>query len=714
MKELVLMNKNETYGEVLGGVDYTSFYYSNDVNDERMIEFDIYRFSDSADIFDNLKNETIIIYDNQKYIVKSTKLEQLPKTIKNSVEAKHVSLDFQKHYVPERISEKNENEDDDSENEDDSNNSGGIDPRNVDSRWIDLSKGINFPFDPNGTNPDYPFDTVHNGVDLAYYNEPVYSVIKGQASTQFEDNGFGNYVRINAGKGIEVIYAHLSEFTISDGQKVLPGDQLGISGNTGKSTGPHLHFEVRKDGISIDPIKWLKDYSAKQNLSEDEINLSDGAGGQDDAPSDVDVDIDDDYSDDEDISDNPKFTLKQYLDFIFKDNDLGYKYEIVGDFPQKRAFKKLGGQNGMKLLQEAADTFGFIYKADNKKFYIYDESNYYEMSEEPIVYQYNNDEITVETKTHEIETYIKGYGEKIPDRETKNYDPLKPDDLNYSGKFEKEGTWYTTQVGAYYYKQINAKWGNETLEWSLKKQSKGGMVRVYFDNEQVDDYSCYSENAETEKIVIADNIKKGKHDIRIEFLGKNNEINYDKDEPRMYVGTEKSTILNITANLKGEDVYRVVAEYKSPNFEAFGGKKLRASDVHDKDATTREELLRTLVSTIKDEPELTVSANYKGLEKLKENNKVRLIHKPLGINVDLKITKMKIPHPYSMETAEITFTNSQTDILRLQRNYINDIQNFNTNDFDDEKEMQRQREENKARENYSDIVGVSVIGNYLQ
>ncbi|MDD4930781.1 MAG: peptidoglycan DD-metalloendopeptidase family protein [Candidatus Colwellbacteria bacterium] len=87
----------------------------------------------------------------------------------------------------------------------------------------------------------------HTGIDLgASCGTPVYAVSAGIARRYSDSNGYGNYIILDHGDGNVSYYAHLESFSVEDGKTVRQGDQIGKVGTTGKSTGCHLHFELRK------------------------------------------------------------------------------------------------------------------------------------------------------------------------------------------------------------------------------------------------------------------------------------------------------------------------------------------------------------------------------------------------------------------------------------------------------------------------------------
>ncbi len=99
---------------------------------------------------------------------------------------------------------------------------------------------------------------LHKGVDLAYgYGVPIVATANGRVIEADYDDGFGNYVIIRHKYGFYTKYAHFQRTYVRAGQEVTQGDVIGTMGNTGLSTGPHLHYEVRIGSQVVDPIKFL-------------------------------------------------------------------------------------------------------------------------------------------------------------------------------------------------------------------------------------------------------------------------------------------------------------------------------------------------------------------------------------------------------------------------------------------------------------------------
>ncbi len=99
------------------------------------------------------------------------------------------------------------------------------------------------------------FGRTHKGIDLrAAVGDTVYSAFSGRVRlTRFERGGYGFYVIVRHDNGLETVYGHLSRFLVKPDQYVKAGQPIALSGNTGRSTGPHLHFETRFMGYAINP-----------------------------------------------------------------------------------------------------------------------------------------------------------------------------------------------------------------------------------------------------------------------------------------------------------------------------------------------------------------------------------------------------------------------------------------------------------------------------
>ena len=100
----------------------------------------------------------------------------------------------------------------------------------------------------------------HQGVDIPLKTgDPVYATFTGKVRVSKYWGAFGNLVVIRHDNGLETFYAHLSKRNVEVGDWVNAGDVIGLGGSTGRSTGPHLHFETRHNGFAFDP-QWLIDF----------------------------------------------------------------------------------------------------------------------------------------------------------------------------------------------------------------------------------------------------------------------------------------------------------------------------------------------------------------------------------------------------------------------------------------------------------------------
>ncbi len=96
---------------------------------------------------------------------------------------------------------------------------------------------------------------MHKGLDIKVYTgDTIRSAFDGKVRmVQYEANGYGNYVVIRHPNGLETIYGHMSKHLVRENQDVKAGTPIGLGGNTGRSTGSHLHFETRLCGVALDP-----------------------------------------------------------------------------------------------------------------------------------------------------------------------------------------------------------------------------------------------------------------------------------------------------------------------------------------------------------------------------------------------------------------------------------------------------------------------------
>jgi len=125
-----------------------------------------------------------------------------------------------------------------------------------------IASGFGYRIDPV-----YKTVKMHAGLDFAApQGTPIYATADGTVSVAGnKGNGYGNHVIINHGYGYETLYGHMVKVKANSGQKVSRGEVIGWVGSTGKSTGPHCHYEVHKKGNKIDPVYFFyNDLSPEQ------------------------------------------------------------------------------------------------------------------------------------------------------------------------------------------------------------------------------------------------------------------------------------------------------------------------------------------------------------------------------------------------------------------------------------------------------------------
>lgn len=103
--------------------------------------------------------------------------------------------------------------------------------------------------------------SMHTGIDIAgRHGAPVYAAADGKVITARYESGEGNHIVIDHTRGLRTVYMHLSKFAVKEGDTVKKGEVIGYIGSTGRSTGPHLHYEILVWGRQVDPADYLPDW----------------------------------------------------------------------------------------------------------------------------------------------------------------------------------------------------------------------------------------------------------------------------------------------------------------------------------------------------------------------------------------------------------------------------------------------------------------------
>ena len=118
-------------------------------------------------------------------------------------------------------------------------------------RW---TSGFGYRNDPKGAGR-----RMHEGTDMAgAYGTPIYATAEGTVTFAGWHSGYGRHVKIRHAHGVETTYSHMSQIRVEVGQRVSRGDRIGDMGNSGRSTGTHLHYEVHLNGTPVNPMTFIK------------------------------------------------------------------------------------------------------------------------------------------------------------------------------------------------------------------------------------------------------------------------------------------------------------------------------------------------------------------------------------------------------------------------------------------------------------------------
>lgn len=124
--------------------------------------------------------------------------------------------------------------------------------------WPTGSKVITSSFGYR-TDPFKGVSAYHSGIDIAgSIGDPVYAALGGEVIAAERLGARGKYITVRHDNGLETVYMHLDQMLVSPGEQIVKGQQIGMLGNTGRSTGPHLHFQVVKQNQPVNPLNYVK------------------------------------------------------------------------------------------------------------------------------------------------------------------------------------------------------------------------------------------------------------------------------------------------------------------------------------------------------------------------------------------------------------------------------------------------------------------------
>lgn len=377
--------------------------------------------------------------------------------------------------------------------------------------------------------------------------------------------------------------------------------------------------------------------------------------------------IDDPVDDDKYDEKEKTYSLKEALDIVFNEQKqtLKFTYKIHGDFPERKAVD-LFGQNGIEAINNIAEAFDCVIYPQDSVIQFFNSDVFYKSTEEIIRYRYNTDSIKASVSTLELKTAVRAYGKKLEKKDTKNYAPLKPENLTYTSDFQKEKTWGTDVIGGRATVNISCKYGNETIRYTIKKGPNGGLFDAFIDSKKIGTYSCWSKDIESQTIDLIKKVSKGDHRLEFVFVGADpKHAPPKKKKARYLVGTSKTNVINLIANVTGESQYSAVVDYIAESSKRFGVKY--ASTLTNDDISDAKELKKWAAAQLQSEPKTELEVNFISKKKLTPRDKVFFVHETMGYNTELKVVRLERGHPLANTIDTVAFSNNSVDMVQIQR-----------------------------------------------
>lgn len=377
----------------------------------------------------------------------------------------------------------------------------------------------------------------------------------------------------------------------------------------------------------------------------------------------------------ETAKDDKKWKLQDALDFVAKDNGLGYVVDCAGDWSKTtKTVDSLGNQTGSDALNSIAEAFSAIIFADNRHITLYDKATFYQNVDKTFRYLHNTEDVTVETDTTDLKTRVKVYGTKKSKKEI-NYLKIKTSELTLAGTWVKTSTYNTKSSGATASFTIDVKGDNDALEFASRLDLDGGTWSFYIDGAHVTDVVQYtSDKVTTKTFTISDKLTKGSHTVKMVFVSSfGTDAKPPKSyQPHGYLGTKSQQLFTVVANTDGDNAYNGTYVYVSPEEKSYQH-PYELAPIKLTKSETQAEMITTAKAKLKDKPTVTLTLTYKGHEAISEREQWVFFHETMGFNTDVQLITLTLHHPFYWQPATVGFSNDTNNMVKIQQQWLRQL-----------------------------------------